>query len=253
MKRKTQTVAVFEVMEKNGGYMHLKDLYKEALKVENVEWKSKTPDASIRRIVQDDKYFFKVKPGLWALNSYLSILPNHIKMLYSDIGSKENGDANHSYYQGVLVELGNIIKQKTYIPKQDKNKKYVNKKLDDISTIKELPNFTYETIIKKIKSIDVVWLDNISEQIFPSNVFEVENSTNFDRSFLKFNELRKFQIQMVVVAPNYKRSQFENELLWDAYRDLKGRVSFFSYDDLDNFWDKMLNNGNVGLFKELVL
>ena len=58
---------------------------------------------------------------------------------------------------------------------------------------------------------------------------------------------------MVVVAPNYKRSQFENELLWDAYRDLKGRVSFFSYDDIDNFCDKMLNNGNIRLLKELVL
>jgi len=30
-------------------------------------WNSKTPYASIRRIVQVNKEFFKIKPGLWAL------------------------------------------------------------------------------------------------------------------------------------------------------------------------------------------
>jgi len=35
-------------------------------------WATKTPLASIRKIVQDDRYFFKIKPGLWALNEYKS-------------------------------------------------------------------------------------------------------------------------------------------------------------------------------------
>lgn len=53
-------------MEKNGGTATLSYLYKN---VDVTDWKTKTPFATIRRIVQNKKYFFKIKPGLWALNS----------------------------------------------------------------------------------------------------------------------------------------------------------------------------------------
>ena len=60
--------AVIEVMKANGGYSTLGHLYAEALRVPGVQWKTKTPFASIRRIVQDERFFFKIRPGLWALN-----------------------------------------------------------------------------------------------------------------------------------------------------------------------------------------
>ena len=55
--------AVIRVMEENGGYATLGFLNQRALKVEGCEWKTKTPFASIRRIVQDDRFFFKIRPG----------------------------------------------------------------------------------------------------------------------------------------------------------------------------------------------
>ncbi len=64
-----QYEAVIEVMKSNGGYATLGNLYQEVFKIENVKWGTKTPFASIRRIVQDDRFFFKIKPGLWALKS----------------------------------------------------------------------------------------------------------------------------------------------------------------------------------------
>lgn len=33
-------------------------------------WKTKTPFATIRRTVQNEKYFFKIKSGLWALKEF---------------------------------------------------------------------------------------------------------------------------------------------------------------------------------------
>lgn len=39
---------------------------------------TKTPCATIRRIVQDTRFFFKIKPGLWALKSYKNKLPGEI-------------------------------------------------------------------------------------------------------------------------------------------------------------------------------
>ena len=65
-----QHEAVIQVMQKNGGYATLGYLYQHVRDVPGVEWKTQTPFASIRRIVQDPRYFFKIRPGLWALNSW---------------------------------------------------------------------------------------------------------------------------------------------------------------------------------------
>jgi len=73
-----QHEAVRKVMERNGGFATLGYLNQEVLKVPDVEWKTKTPFASIRRIVQDERFFFKIKPGLWALLSHKNKLPQDI-------------------------------------------------------------------------------------------------------------------------------------------------------------------------------
>jgi hypothetical protein len=65
-----QYEAVIQVMEENGGFATLGYLYQHTLKIPGCEWGTKTPYASIRRIVQDDRFFFRIKPGLWALNSH---------------------------------------------------------------------------------------------------------------------------------------------------------------------------------------
>ncbi len=64
-----QHEAVIEIMTANGGYATLGHLYSEALKVPGVKWNTKTPFASIRRIVQDGRFFFKIRPGLAELAS----------------------------------------------------------------------------------------------------------------------------------------------------------------------------------------
>ena len=57
-----QHEAVIQVMEKNNGYSTLQHLYQNVLKVKNVKWDTKTPFASIRRIVQDNRFFSKLNP-----------------------------------------------------------------------------------------------------------------------------------------------------------------------------------------------
>src|SRR3989339_656383 len=99
-----QHEAVIKVMEKNGGYATLGFLNQNVLKIKDCEWKTKTPFASIRGIVQTyDKIFFKIKPGLWALKSYKDKLPSEI-LLLNNILKPEQELLNNSYYQGLLVE-----------------------------------------------------------------------------------------------------------------------------------------------------
>jgi hypothetical protein len=149
-----QHEAVIKVMEQNGGFATLGFLNQEVLKVSGAEWKTKTPFASIRRIVQDERFFFKIKPGLWALLSQKNKLPQDI--LPTDaIPKREQELFNHSYYQGLLVEIGKLKKYETFVPNQDKNKRFLGKTLGEISSQIDFYQFGYEHLVRKAKTVDV--------------------------------------------------------------------------------------------------
>ena len=101
-----QYEAVIKVMEKNGGYATLGFLNQHVLKVDGCKWATKTPFASIRRIVQDERFFFKIQPGLWALKSQRDKLPPEI-FPEKGQGKAKKEEYSHTYYQGLLVEVGN--------------------------------------------------------------------------------------------------------------------------------------------------
>lgn len=71
-----QVEQVIKIMETNGGYATLGFLYQN---VDVSKWKTQTPYASIRRIVKDERYFFKIKPRLWALNEYKEEVLKNLK------------------------------------------------------------------------------------------------------------------------------------------------------------------------------
>ena len=62
----TQKEQVYLAMERNGGYATFQQLKRI---VDTSDWRTKTPDATIRRIGQDNTEFFRLKPGLWDLTS----------------------------------------------------------------------------------------------------------------------------------------------------------------------------------------
>ncbi len=64
MKTEQQWEQVKNTMLQNGGFATLGFLYNN---VDVSNWATKTPFASIRRIVQTNNCFFKIKPGLWGL------------------------------------------------------------------------------------------------------------------------------------------------------------------------------------------
>lgn len=230
-----QYEAVINVMEENGGFATLKYLNENVLKVPGVEWKTKTPFASVRRIVQDSRFFFKIKPGLWALKTHKDKLPpNILEMIEeSKMPLEKEQKYTHYYYQGILAEIGTLHNYHVYIPSQDKNRPYLNKKLSDVITLEKLPAFTYKHVIDKIKSIDVVW---INERNFPTSVFEVEHSTDFKNSLTKFHELIDFYTDMVIVSDGHRMRQFNSVLDLSIYKNLKNRIKFYDYEYLGNYY-----------------
>jgi len=238
-----QYEAVIKTMEENGGFTTLGFLYQEVLKVPGCEWKTKTPFASIRRIVQDKRFFFKIKPGLWALKGWENKLPPDIRLqLNKKVPEKKQEEFNHTYYQGLLVEIGNLKKFETFIPNQDKNKNYLGKKLGEITTINKLYKFSYDHIVQKVQTIDVSWF-NIRKM--PSSFFEVEYSTNIQNSLLKFVELQDFNTKMFIVSDNIRKKEFQTKLNFNAFSSIQNLVQFLSYEKLSDWHSKVYESTNL--------
>ena len=223
-----QYEAVIKVMEEKGGYATLGFLNQNVLKIEGCEWKTKTPFASIRRIVQDNRFFFKIRPGLWALKAYKNKLPPEI-LPTKDQPKAKQVEYSHTYYQGMLVELGNFKKYKTFVPNQDKNKHFLGKKLSDITTISDIYDFSYDHIVNTVQTVDVTWFN---ERNMPASLFEIEHSTDMRNSLLKFVELQDFYTNFCIVADEVRKREFQAKILLVAFKPISKRVGFWNYDDV---------------------
>jgi hypothetical protein len=224
----TQYEAVIHTLEKLGGQATLAELYREVLKVEGCQWKTKTPFASIRRIVQVRPEFFKVRPGLWALRSHQKRL-NLADHATAEQPSPEAAAQGHAYYQGLLAVIGNLRKFSTFIPHQDKNKPFINQKLKDVRSLQELPAFSYSYLVKRSGTVDVIWFN---QRQMPDSFFEVEHSTDIQNSLLKFHDLQDFYARMVIVADENRRAEFDHKIQISALGAIKDRVKFLGYETL---------------------
>ena len=222
MKKETQEHQVIEMMRKEGGYATLRRLNEI---VDFSSWKTKTPEATVRRIVQDSKQFFKIQPGLWALEEFREEVLCKFEL---KLGNKQSEEMfSHGYYQGLLVEIGKFSHQMTYVPAQDQNRKFIGRRLGDIADTIELPPFTYNKLMKRAKTVDVIWFN---ERQMPSHFYEVEHTTDIKNSLSKFYELQDFISRFFIVADVHREAEFNDKLHVSMFEPLFDRVKFLSYE-----------------------
>lgn len=90
--------------------------------------------------MQESDEIFRIQPGLWALEECRDEV-----MRKFDIQSKEQESVDkftHSYFQGLIIEIGNMKHYSTYVPAQDQNRKFLEKPLKDICTTVHIPDFS---------------------------------------------------------------------------------------------------------------
>jgi hypothetical protein len=223
-----QYEAVIHTLERLGGQATLAELYREVMTIEECEWKTKTPFASIRRIVQVRDEIFKVRPGLWALRSYqakLGLVEHGTKTQ----PTRELLEQSHSYYQGLLVIIGNLRGLGTFVPNQDKNRRFVNTPLAQLRSLQELPNFSHPPLVKRSSTVDVTWFN---ARLMPDSFFEVEHSTDVQNSLLKFYDLQDFHARMVIIADDNRRAEFDEKRRRSAFDPIRDRVNFLDYNML---------------------
>jgi hypothetical protein len=220
-----QHEAVFQTLAQLGGKATLAQLYREVMKIEDCKWGTKTPFASIRRIVQTRPEIFKVRPGLWALESHRKTLGLE-RPLES---SREVQEETHAYYQGILINMGNLKGYRTYSPQQDKNKFFIDKHLKEIRTLQEIPSFSHKALVKRSETVDVIWFN---ERLMPNSLFEIEYSTEIQNSLGKFCDLQDFYARMFIIADKNRRGEFEQKLKYKAFEDVVTRVKFLDYESV---------------------
>lgn len=237
----TQAQAVIETIEKLGGIATLNQINQHIFEIKDCEWKTKTPFASVRRIVQLTQGIYKIKPGLYALESHRKQLEQDGIMVQTEKNknSEEVRTFNHSYYQGLLLEIGRMRHLDTFVPNQDKNKLFLKTPLREIRTLQIIPHYSYPELVERSSTIDVIWFN---EHGMPHSFYEIEHSTDIQNSLLKFNDLKDFSARMVIVADEKRHSEFNNKISYAAFNSLKEnkRVAFLSYESLDKQYEQEL-------------
>jgi hypothetical protein len=226
-----QHEAVIATLESLGGIATLAQLYKEVFRVKDCEWKTQTPLATIRRIVQTRKEIFKIKPGLYGLTTKRAGL--EARGIVAETKSKQDSTAvrefGHTYYQGLLLTVGKLKHFNCWSPNSDKNKKCLNSTLGSLRMLEELPPYSYPHFVKRSATVDVIWFN---ERRMPNSFFEIETCTDIQNSLLKFNDLQDFHARMLIVSHTKRRPEFETKIKYSAFCDIAGRVKFLSFDSL---------------------
>lgn len=218
----TQEQQVIEALRNQGGYATLRRL-NEVLDFSS--WKTKTPEASVRRIVQKSDEIFRIQPGLWALEQSRNKVLKKFKIKDGDSKSMEM--FSHAYYQGLLIEIGHYRKSTTYVPPQDQHRLFLDKQLGDLTDYKIIPGFTYETLLRRARPVDVIWFN---QRHMPTHFYEVEHTTDIKNSLSKFYELQDFFSKFFIVANGHRENEFKDKINASIFSDIVDRVKFITYD-----------------------
>lgn len=222
MKKQTQERQVVEALKAQGGYATLRRL-NEILDFSS--WKTKTPEASVRRIVQLSNDIFRIEPGLWALEECRDQVLKKFKLQVGNKHSEE--EFSHGYYQGLLIEIGKYRGETTYIPAQDKNRLFLGNEIGQMADMISIPQFTYEHLLRKAKTVDVIWFN---QRNMPTHFYEVEHTTDIKNSLSKFYELQDFFSRFYIVANEHRKNEFYDKIEASIFSPIKSRVEFLSYD-----------------------
>lgn len=230
----TQNEAVILTLEKLGGVATLGELNANVFELKECKWQTKTPFASIRRIVRHTAGIYRIKPGLYGLEKMREAIEKRgIQVESADnTGTEANVRFSHAYYQSLLLTIGNLRHLHTFLPAQDKNRMlHTGQKLGELASLKILPDFSYPKLVRRSSTVDAIWLNSRG---MPHSFFEVEHTTDIQNSLLKFNDLRDFHARMVIVADASRKGEFLQKTHNEAFGELiaEKRVSFLSYEAL---------------------
>lgn len=140
----------------------------------------------------------------------------------------------HEDAEALLIKLGNILGYATYTPDSSKYSDYLKTNLGDLSTLSEIPSFTFERHLDTVRHIDVIWF----REDFPFYCFEIEHTTGVSAGLLRLYQIRNFtNAKFFIIAPSRVMTKYMREISKDPFHQIKSRYQFRSYSDLKKVYD----------------
>jgi len=228
--------SILWVVKQKGGVASLQDLY---TSVPALLTQTQTRDSahSIRAYLRRLKQKSLIKQVGLSLYALCDVSPENpfyeTALSESDVEralSSIPKNAVHGFIEGMLIDLGNFIGTETYTP--DKHIVFNGKPLNELCSQRRLPNFTYKEIVESTAMIDVIWL----KDGFPIKTFDVEQTTDFKSALLCVYQLRDFNTQFFVVAPDSRRKAYQKRLLLKPFIEIQHAIRFYQevYDAYRN-------------------
>ena len=91
--------------------------------------------------------------------------------------------------------------------------------------------------------MDAIWFN---DRAMPDSFFEVEHSTDIQNSVTKFCDLQDFYSRFFIVAPRNRKEQFDKVLERTAFREMRGRILFHSYESVLSQYELMCKLNGAG-------
>lgn len=234
----TKVGAMKKLMKENKGVATWKQIYEDienyypAAKVSKV-WKEGLRGVLYREI-RNKRNFKRIGLGIFALEDY----QEEIKPI------PKQKVRFHSFMEGCLIEMGNFKKFLTYTP--DKTAIFKdNVFLNQIETIEEFPEFTYQEIINIVKRIDVIWFNQKGFK-FPHKAFEVVDSIGtLSESLNRCLQLKAFNLQFYIVAPEEYKKKVNEKINAEPYFEFKERFSFLNYEKITSLYEHAIKSNEL--------
>jgi len=226
----TKIEAIINVIRANGGTASLDIIYNNIEKYYPTAKESKDWAAGIRGVLYRElykkRYLKRIGLSIYALTDYQE----------EPLPSEKNKIRMHSYIEGICLELGNFSGYLTYTA--DPSAKYRdNLHLHDFATVQDLPEFSYDSIVKEAKRIDVIWL-NKKGLSFPKKVFEVVDSVStLNGAFNRSLQLKNFLTDFIIVAPEKHREKYNQTIELETYQSQKERFTFVNYEQITDLYE----------------
>jgi len=243
MRRQTQADDVERALAALGGYATLADLYK---RIPTQNWGTKTPFATVRRILQTDPRFFRIRPGLWGLTAQRDRILDSLQI--GEAASEEQQTAfDHTYYQGLALMIGKLRGYEVFAPKSDRGKPFLGEPLGAQVTVQQFPRFTYDALCQRAQTVDVIWFHRREAGLFPNSFFEIEHTTDFNNALIKFAEFQDFRVRFYIVARKERQGEFQKRIRASAFDAIRSWVKFVDYETLVRLYEREVYAQQAGI------
>ena len=106
---------------------------------------------------------------------------------------------------------------------------FIGKHLGEVADTIVLPKFTYDNLLRKARTIDVIWFN---KREMPSDFYEVEHTTDIKNSLSKFYELQDFFTKFYIVADACRKKEFNDKIHVSMFTAIESRVRFLDYNEV---------------------